>query len=292
LNVFVQCFLLLGVHCEHVQGEGKVMARRLPATQRSRNDPCKSERAYFVASNVEYEHVPWTVGDQINERLDCMLMWYQGVLPPLAFVLHHPRIPRSLEPSSREDLSSRSCHERPFVLRSSQLDKTTLVTLEPCCKVPTPGRVYVVRTRNSAKPSRASLIFWVGAHSKSHLGQINLTKSPVPRISTDRLKLSLWPGGTSSSPQGIRRPNPAAEIVMRATWENSSKPSTETHTAGLTVIVKSKTSSRTTSCFPCHFPSNKEVISLTDSSKASLLFFCESLSIHESNPVFHERLPR
>ena len=45
-------------------------------------------------------------------------------------------------------------------------------------------RVRGKRTRNSARPSRASLILLVGAHSKIHSGHNILMKSPAPTIST------------------------------------------------------------------------------------------------------------
>ena len=78
------------------------------------------------------------------------------------------------------------------------------------------GRVCYGHTWNSAKPSRASLIFVIGVHSKIHFGQSALMRIPAPKIATERLKLRSCPGDTSSSSQFIWRPKPAAEIVVRA----------------------------------------------------------------------------
>ena len=82
--------------------------------------------------------------------------------------------------------------------------------------VPIRDRACSERTRNSTKPSRASLIFPKGAHSKIHPGQRILVNSPVPTIAMECLKLRQCPGGTSSSLQPVRRPKAAAEIIMRA----------------------------------------------------------------------------
>ena len=137
------------------------------------------------------------------------------------------------------------------------------------------GRTRSVRTRNSVKPSRTSLILWKGAHLKIQSGQNILMKSPVPTISIDCLKLILCPGGTSSSPQFMRFPKPAAEIVMRANWNCHQCFLANCNTVELTAIVRLRVLSRTISCFPFHSPSYKEVMALTDSSKASFLFFYE-----------------
>ena len=48
----------------------------------------------------------------------------------------------------------------------------------------------------------------------------------------------------------------------------------ESRVAELTAFVRCVASSTTTSGLPCQLPSYSEVMALTDSSKASLLFFC------------------
>ena len=50
-------------------------------------------------------------------------------------------------------------------------------------------------------------------------------------------------------------------------------------------MVRSRALLRTISCLPCHLPSHSEVITPTDSSKASLLFFCESSFVTRDEPV-------
>lgn len=140
------------------------------------------------------------------------------------------------------------------------------------------------RTRNSANPSRASLIFLVGAHSKSHFGLRNLTASPEPRVSTDRLKLSLCPEGTSLSPQFIGYPNAAAESAMRATYRDSSeRSSSKNRIARPTVFMRSRTLSIATSPLSRQSPSSSEVITFVVSSKTSLLFFCQPPFITRNN---------
>ena len=100
------------------------------------------------------------------------------------------------------------------LIDSTKYDCPRRIDSQP--KGPIRNVIHSEHTRNSAKPSRASLIFSVGPHLKIHFGQSTLIKTPVPTISIARLKLMPCPAGTSSSLQPVRRPKAAAEMVMRA----------------------------------------------------------------------------
>ena len=65
-------------------------------------------------------------------------------------------------------------------------------------------------------------------------------------------------------------------------------PPVDSHVAELTVKVTRRVSSTTTSCFSHQPPPYSEVRALTDSSKASLLFFCrpsDSVMVPTNNCV-------
>jgi len=187
--------------------------------------------------------------------------------------------PSLCSPSSKGSSFALTRFERRSLFSSFSLEnfRASIISTKYDCtcwinsqsKVLVHGRVRSELTRNSAKPSRASLIFWVGHHSKSHFGEISLIKSPVLTISTERLKLSLCPGDTSSSSQFIRGDHHKSHLrkpIKVSSWVGN---------IGLTAIVSSRASSITISCLPSHRPSYNEVMALTDSSKASLLFFYE-----------------
>ena len=59
----------------------------------------------------------------------------------------------------------------------------------------------------------------------------------------------------------------------------------ESSVAELTAIVRCEASSRAISFLPCQAPSSSDVMTLTDSSKASLLFFCGPSLAHIRNVI-------